>query len=106
MMENDLTTARKFDEFLKRDDVDGAADLLADDFIFFAPRRTVAKAEWKAKFLDHKKDAPDYDSKFGLKDGKVQREGTKKAGFLKVKVVQTLQFEEGGKIKSISVRKA
>ena len=94
--------------------------MVDDDIIFQAPRQSANKAEWKDKYLTYRKEAPIYEDNWVVVDNdrksdgrgeatgrtKVQRKGTKKFGFLKISVTQTLEFNEKGGIQRIAIKKA
>jgi ketosteroid isomerase-like protein len=107
-----IATAQSFLDCMDRNDVDGAAALLTDDgtFLFTAMNRKATKAEWKDLFLQNKKNAPTYQHGLTVvadSNGRlIERKGSKKISFLKVSVIQTLEFNDEGRIQSIDIQKA
>eukprot|EP00545_Synedropsis_sp_CCMP1620_P002357 CAMPEP_0119028258 /NCGR_PEP_ID=MMETSP1176-20130426/38574_1 /TAXON_ID=265551 /ORGANISM="Synedropsis recta cf, Strain CCMP1620" /LENGTH=108 /DNA_ID=CAMNT_0006984351 /DNA_START=11 /DNA_END=334 /DNA_ORIENTATION=+ len=83
----------------------GAAELLAEDFRFVSPKFNAAnKNDWLTGFPEMHKDAPIFEGLVvGANDkNTLTRKGTKKVGFINFSLVEIIEFNEEGKIQSIT----
>jgi hypothetical protein len=84
----------------------GASELLADNFRFISPKFKAAnKDEWLADFPGFHKNAPVFEDFVVEKNGNVlTRKGSKKMGFISFSLLEITEFNDEGKIQTITAK--
>jgi len=105
------TNAEKFDivqQFvaaMARKDLQAAAEFLTEDITFTTPMMTItSKQEWLEKAS--KPMNASFEELQMSDDGTIFRMGTKKVAMISLKVRQTFDVNDDGKIQSVTIRKA
>ena len=101
-----IDVVKQFTRHLDVDhDYEKAANLLDDElFEFRSPRESFgSKEDWKNRFPKFHKQAPQFDEVMpGAHDKQVIRNGTKKVALMTIKMSETYELNDEGKIVKIS----
>jgi hypothetical protein len=107
MMPTSLEIVQEWSDLLNKGDIEGAASLVADELYMKTPKGTVAgKEKWMEEVPTILKEGIAWEAfAQGTTDTQVVCDGTKKLGFLKVKILRTIELNENGKLVSIVFQK-
>jgi ketosteroid isomerase-like protein len=106
-MSSSLEIVQAWSDLLTKDDIEGAANLVADDIIMKTPKGTCeGKDQWKKDAPTDKKEGVKWEAfEQGDTNTQVVCNGSKKIGFLSITVKRTIELNESGKIVSIVLKK-
>jgi hypothetical protein len=106
---SNLETVKLFSELVGSGNFEEAGKLLADDVKFTTPKFTFdGKEAWLAGFPErHKAGGPTFaEPEVGDHENQVTRKGKAKLGFLSISVVEVAEFNDDGKMQTVTTKKS
>jgi hypothetical protein len=106
---SNLETVKRFSELVDSGNFEEAGKLLADDMKFTTPKATIeGKEAWLKGFpAMQKAGGPTFsEPEMGAHEKQVTRKGKAKLGFLTMNVVEVVEFNDDGKMQSLTTAKA
>jgi hypothetical protein len=106
---SNLETMKRFSELIDSGNFEEAGKLLADDIKLTTPKSTFdGKEAWLAGFPErHKAGGPTFaEPEMGDHEKQVRRKGKAKLGFVSLSIVEVTEFNDDGKIQTVTTAKA
>ena len=98
---DNLHTGRTFLRLVETERIDAASEMLADGFFYTSATFNAGKDEWLSR-TTRKASTTKFGELKVLNDYQAVRRGTRKLGFITLRVKEILEFDDEGKIERIS----